>query len=163
MHHICDFSYDLCGLQSLLISDRVWSPGLEWRTVPRERHYCVRVMANCAWEGLGPAGFPFPGRPTCVQLATFLLGRGCGELQLNGDLLHEKSHAARTGGGAVDRDRAVVGGRSVAPGMPGGLTTKRVPVGAGLPAMAVNDDASIQDDRSVWEFFAGKPAPTVEG
>jgi hypothetical protein len=28
--------------------------------------------------------------------------------------------------------------------------------------MDVNDDAGIQDDRSVWEFFAGKPAPTFD-
>ena len=34
------------------INDQAWSPGLEWRTVPRQRHYCVRVMASCAWEGL---------------------------------------------------------------------------------------------------------------
>lgn len=34
------------------ISDQAWSPGLEWRTVPRKRHYCVRVMATYAWEGL---------------------------------------------------------------------------------------------------------------
>ena len=32
-------------------------------------------MASCAWEGLGPAGFPFPGRPTRVRFATLLLGR----------------------------------------------------------------------------------------
>ncbi|WP_458237469.1 DUF6124 family protein [Pseudomonas sp. P5_A2_2] len=37
-------------------------------------------MASCAWEGLGPAGFPFPGRPTCVRFATLLLGRSDGEL-----------------------------------------------------------------------------------
>jgi len=53
------------------ISDRVWSPGLEWRTVPRKRHFCACLMASCAWEGLGPAGFPFPGRPTCVRFATY--------------------------------------------------------------------------------------------
>jgi hypothetical protein len=37
-------------------------------------------MASCAWEGFGPAGFPFPGRPTCVQFATLVLGRSNGEL-----------------------------------------------------------------------------------
>src|SRR5690242_15775325 len=39
-------------------------------------------MASCAWEGLGPAGFPFPGRPTCVWFATLLLGRSDGELHI---------------------------------------------------------------------------------
>ena len=33
-------------------------------------------------------------------------------------------------------------------------------VGAGLPAMDVNDDAGCLDKRGVWAFFAGKPAPT---
>ncbi|MCP1517366.1 hypothetical protein J2Y74_001676 [Pseudomonas migulae] len=33
-------------------------------------------------------------------------------------------------------------------------------VGAGLPAMDVNDDAGCLNQRGVWAFFAGKPAPT---
>ncbi|CAI8991728.1 hypothetical protein EMIT0P44_70159 [Pseudomonas sp. IT-P44] len=33
-------------------------------------------------------------------------------------------------------------------------------VGAGLPAMGVNDDAGCLNQRGVWAFFAGKPAPT---
>jgi hypothetical protein len=34
------------------------------------------------------------------------------------------------------------------------------PVGAGLPAMVVNDDAGNQDERGALRFFASKPAPT---
>ena len=34
------------------------------------------------------------------------------------------------------------------------------PVGAGLPAMVVNDDAFLLEKRGVGESFAGKPAPT---
>jgi hypothetical protein len=37
------------------------------------------------------------------------------------------------------------------------------PVGAGLPAMEVNDDEGCPDERGVLTFFAGKPAPTGEG
>jgi hypothetical protein len=33
-------------------------------------------------------------------------------------------------------------------------------VGAGLPAMVVNDDACCLKERGVWAFIAGKPAPT---
>ena len=32
-------------------------------------------------------------------------------------------------------------------------------VGAGLPAMVVNDNAANQTARGAREFFAGKPAP----
>ncbi|MGY2044371.1 hypothetical protein ACW9I9_18570, partial [Pseudomonas pergaminensis] len=32
-------------------------------------------------------------------------------------------------------------------------------VGAGLPAMGVNDNAASQTARGAREFFAGKPAP----
>ena len=35
------------------------------------------------------------------------------------------------------------------------------PVGGGLPAMVVNDDAGSLDARGGCGFFAGKPAPTV--
>jgi hypothetical protein len=34
-------------------------------------------------------------------------------------------------------------------------------VGAGLPAMVVNDDGGSLDARGGCGFFAGKPAPTV--
>lgn len=43
------------------------------RTAPRKRHFCARVMAGCAWEGFGPAGFLIPGLPTCAQFASFCL------------------------------------------------------------------------------------------
>ena len=36
----------------------------------------------------------------------------------------------------------------------------RNPVGAGLLAKVVNDDAGNQKERSALRFFAGKPAPT---
>jgi hypothetical protein len=36
-----------------------------------------------------------------------------------------------------------------------------VPVGAGLPAMVVNDYARELDKRGALESIAGKPAPTV--
>ncbi|MCP1496333.1 hypothetical protein J2Y86_001040 [Pseudomonas migulae] len=29
-----------------------------------------------------------------------------------------------------------------------------------MPAMVVNDDACCLDERGVWTFIAGKPAPT---
>ena len=35
------------------------------------------------------------------------------------------------------------------------------PVGAGLPARVVNDDAGSLDARGGCGFFAGKPAPTM--
>jgi hypothetical protein len=34
------------------------------------------------------------------------------------------------------------------------------PVGAGLPAMGVNDDVCCLKERGVWTSIAGKPAPT---
>ena len=34
------------------------------------------------------------------------------------------------------------------------------PVGAGVPAKIVNDNACIPDKRGDLAFFAGKPAPT---
>ncbi|MCP1501050.1 hypothetical protein J2Y86_005757 [Pseudomonas migulae] len=34
------------------------------------------------------------------------------------------------------------------------------PVGAGLPAMVVNDDVCCLKERGVWTSIAGKPAPT---
>ncbi|MCP1500307.1 hypothetical protein J2Y86_005014 [Pseudomonas migulae] len=34
------------------------------------------------------------------------------------------------------------------------------PVGAGLPAMVVNDDVCCLNERGVWTSIAGKPAPT---
>ncbi|RTY63779.1 hypothetical protein EKA83_32795 [Pseudomonas veronii] len=37
------------------------------------------------------------------------------------------------------------------------------PVGAGLPAMVVNDDGGSLDARGGCGFFAGKPAPTGDG
>jgi len=40
------------------------------------------------------------------------------------------------------------------------LKRARSPVGAGLPAMVVNDDVGILNERGVLRFFAGKPAPT---
>jgi hypothetical protein len=40
------------------------------------------------------------------------------------------------------------------------LKRARSPVGAGLPAMVVNDDAGILIQRGALRFFAGKPAPT---
>ncbi|KAA6173988.1 outer membrane lipoprotein carrier protein LolA, partial [Pseudomonas marginalis] len=33
-------------------------------------------------------------------------------------------------------------------------------MGAGLPAMVVNENAGHLDHCSAWAFFAGKPAPT---
>ena len=36
----------------------------------------------------------------------------------------------------------------------------RTPVGAGLLAKVVNDDAGNQKERGALRFFAGKPAPT---
>ncbi|MGY2214768.1 hypothetical protein ACW9IM_29680, partial [Pseudomonas pergaminensis] len=38
----------------------------------------------------------------------------------------------------------------------------RSTVGAGLPAMVVNDDVGCMDKRGGLTFFAGKPAPTVD-
>jgi hypothetical protein len=40
------------------------------------------------------------------------------------------------------------------------LKRAQSPVGAGLPAMVVNDDAGVLNERGVLRFFAGKPAPT---
>jgi hypothetical protein len=34
-------------------------------------------------------------------------------------------------------------------------------VGAGLPAMVVNDNARLLDKRGAFESIAGKPAPTI--
>ena len=40
------------------------------------------------------------------------------------------------------------------------LKRTRSTVGAGLPAMVVNDDACGLNERGVWTSIAGKPAPT---
>ncbi|PTT91929.1 hypothetical protein DBR45_54545 [Pseudomonas sp. HMWF031] len=37
------------------------------------------------------------------------------------------------------------------------------PVGAGLPAMVVNDNACLPGKRGVLESIAGKPAPSKSG
>ncbi|WP_010175142.1 type VI secretion system-associated FHA domain protein TagH [Pseudomonas sp. PAMC 25886] len=42
------------------------------------------------------------------------------------------------------------------------LGVSTLPVGAGLPAMDVNDDAGLQDERVALEPFASKLAPTEE-
>jgi len=41
-------------------------------------------------------------------------------------------------------------------------TVRKSPVGAGLPAMDVNDNAGCLNKRVAPTFFAGKPAPTGE-